>query len=76
MTAAYDRLTRERTLLADEVRRLELERLDQLQLGLWLKACKGDVSAVLGVLRIMQRRAKLLGRLHHADGGRHPPNRR
>jgi|SRR5882724_1395290 len=56
-----DRLTRERTLLADEVRRLELERLDQLQLGLWLEACKGEVSAVLPVLWIMQRRAKLLG---------------
>jgi len=43
------------------VRRLELERLDVMQRGLWRKAKKGDPHAVGSVLRIQERRAKLLG---------------
>lgn len=46
---------------ADEVRRIELERLDRMLLGLWPKATKGDTWAVDRVLRIMERRAGLLG---------------
>jgi hypothetical protein len=52
------------------LRGLELERLDRMQLGLWPKASSGDVKAVGAVLKIMQRRAKLLGldaptKIHH-----------
>lgn len=43
------------------VRRLELERLDALLLGLWRKAQQGHEGAVDRVLRIMERRAKYLG---------------
>ena len=46
---------------ADELRTLELARLDSLQSGLWDKAMGGNLKAVDRVLRIMARRAALLG---------------
>ena len=46
---------------ADDLRSLELERLDTIQVGLWTKARSGDVQAIDRLLRIMERRAKLLG---------------
>lgn len=45
----------------EELRDTELDRLDRLQLGLWGKAIQGDVRAVDSVLRIIDRRARLLG---------------
>ena len=44
-----------------EVQKLELERLDAMLLGLWPQARRGEGAAVDRVLRIMERRAKLLG---------------
>lgn len=46
---------------ADELRQLELERLDAMLLGLWPQAQRGNQGAVDRVLKIMERRAKLLG---------------
>lgn len=46
---------------ADEVRQLELERLDALLMGMYPQARKGNQGAVDRCLRIMERRAKLLG---------------
>ncbi len=46
---------------ADDVRKMELERLDKMMLGLWTGATSGHVPAVHGVLAIMERRAKYLG---------------
>jgi len=46
---------------AEAVRRLELERLDDLLLAMWPQAKKGNQGAVDRVLRIMERRARLLG---------------
>jgi len=46
---------------ADVIVRLELERLDALQAALWDQAMSGHLGAVDRVLRIMERRAKLLG---------------
>jgi hypothetical protein len=46
---------------ADELRTMEVARLDQMLLGLWPKAIKGDTWAVDRVLKIMERRAALLG---------------
>jgi DNA-binding CsgD family transcriptional regulator len=46
---------------AEAVRRLEVERLDRMLLGLWPQATKGGQGAVDRVLRIMERRARLLG---------------
>lgn len=46
---------------ADEVRELEVERLDRMQLSLWQRVLKGDDKAINTSLRIMERRARLLG---------------
>lgn len=47
--------------VADEVRELELERLDRFLLALWAKIEQGDPVAIDKGLRIMDRRAKYLG---------------
>ena len=49
------------TANADELRSEELSRLDGMLQGLWPRARKGEVSAVDRVLKIAERRAKLLG---------------
>jgi hypothetical protein len=46
---------------ADATRQLEADRLDRLQAGVWNAAAGGDVQALDRVLKIMDRRAKLLG---------------
>jgi hypothetical protein len=46
---------------APEVLRVELMRLDRMQLGLWQQAKAGNQGAVDRVLRIMDRRSKYLG---------------
>ena len=46
---------------ADELRQLELARLDTLHHALWDRAIAGNLRAVDAVLRIMKRRASLLG---------------
>jgi DNA-binding transcriptional MerR regulator len=60
-------LTRTLQEPAAELRDLEVDRLDQLQIAMWEQAMRGDVQAVDRVLRIMAQRAQLLG-LNHADG--------
>lgn len=51
---------------ARDVLALELSRLNALTQGLWKAARSGDEKAVDRVLRVMERRAKLLG-LDYAD---------
>lgn len=46
---------------ADEVRALEVERLDALYLQMFSRAMKGDYGAVDRCIKISERRAKLLG---------------
>lgn len=46
---------------ARDVLTLELERLDAMLLGLWPQARRGNLGAVDRVLRIQERRARLLG---------------
>ena len=46
---------------AEELRNAELDRLDRLQLAIWQKAMRGETNAIGTVLRIMERRARLLG---------------
>lgn len=46
---------------AKELRTLEAERLDAMTLALWTRAQKGDLPAIDRLLRIMERRARLLG---------------
>jgi len=45
----------------EHLRELESERLDRLFLGVWAKAVKGDDHKIDRVIKIMVRRAKLLG---------------
>lgn len=63
--AAYNAVQRElaRTLQApsDAVRRLELERMEDLWRPLYAKAIKGDTWSTDRCLAIMERRARLLG---------------
>jgi hypothetical protein len=51
----------------DELRRLEVERLDSLQVAIWGDAVSGDVKAVAAVVRIMHLRARILGLYSHTD---------
>lgn len=46
---------------AEDLRQIELERLDEMHEGLWAKAIAGDLKAVDGVLAVMRRRSRLLG---------------
>ena len=59
--AAMDRIALEVDERAEAVRQLELTRLDRMQLVLWAKASSGSVAHVDRMLRIMERRARLLG---------------
>lgn len=47
--------------LLEDARRLEAERLDRLQVGLWNKASAGDPRVADTIIRIMERRARMLG---------------
>ena len=60
--AAYKRAIK-RTMQqpADELREQEIDRIDRLQLALWPKAMKGDERSISTIVRLMERRAKLLG---------------
>jgi hypothetical protein len=60
--AAYKRaLKRTQQQPADELRFAELDRIDRLQLALWPKAMKGDNASINTIVRLMERRARLLG---------------
>lgn len=59
--AVSDLLDRVACERVEEYRTLELARLDALQAGLWSDAIRGAVDKVQAVLKIMERRAKLLG---------------
>lgn len=45
----------------EEIRQLELDRLDRLQGAVWNDAMRGDRSAIQTVLKILDRRARYLG---------------
>ena len=44
-----------------DVRDMEIQRLDAMLEGMWSKAARGNVAAVDRVLKIMERRCKILG---------------
>ena len=45
----------------NEVREVELARLDKLTFGVWTDATLGDDEKIKSVLKLMERRAKMLG---------------
>jgi hypothetical protein len=59
---AYERALR-RVILEDvnAIRQIETERLDLAQSAIWGKVLQGDNVSIGNLLRIMERRAKLLG---------------
>ncbi len=46
---------------ADDLRKMELERLDRAQVAIWQAVQRGNTAAIDRLIRIMERRAKLLG---------------
>ena len=56
-----DKLRSVNTETAEDLRALEVQRLDEMLRGLWEKAASGDTDAVSAALRVQKRRAKLLG---------------
>jgi hypothetical protein len=65
---ALEELRSATTEAAADVIQLELERLDAMLMGLWAPATRGDGGAVDRVLKIMERRSRLLG-LDQQPGG-------
>ena len=55
---AYDRTLQ---APADELRDLELERLDRLQMAYWKDAVEGNIKAADYVLKVIQVRARIIG---------------
>jgi hypothetical protein len=45
----------------DELRAVEVDRLDRLQFAIWERAKDGDIKAIDAVLRILDRRTRILG---------------
>ena len=56
-----DELNRRAVESLDHLRRLELERLDEATAAIYPKVKRGDVAAIDRMLKLQERRAKLLG---------------
>jgi hypothetical protein len=61
VTAELKKLREQMATDVADVRRMELERLDQLQEAIWDKALAGEAKAGDQMLRIMKRRADVMG---------------
>jgi hypothetical protein len=60
--AAYKRvIKRTQQQPADELREQELDRIDRLQLAAWPNAMDGDTKSIMTIVKLMERRARLLG---------------
>lgn len=59
--AELNRLNAENSESAEELRRLEEERIDQMLAAIYPQANNGDLFAIDRVLRLMERRAKYRG---------------
>jgi hypothetical protein len=54
-------LTRHITPKLEELRLIEMDRVDALTLVLWGKAEEGDIKAIETIIKLMERRAKITG---------------
>lgn len=61
VTQALADIQKETNEDAEKLRHLELERLDKMQASIWASVLTGGYGAIDRVLRIMERRAKLIG---------------
>lgn len=58
---AYQMLLVEVMDTAEELRQIELDRLDAIQDAIWTDCETGDKAAISTMLKVMERRSKLLG---------------
>lgn len=58
---ALDEIAKQTAESAEQLRQMELQRLDALQASLWPDAMRGDEQKVDRVIKIMARRAALMG---------------
>ncbi|QDP46879.1 MAG: hypothetical protein GOVbin406_68 [Prokaryotic dsDNA virus sp.] len=58
---ALKALAKEMKGQAEQIRSLELTRLDELQTAIWADCMDGKLTAIDRVLKIMERRSKLVG---------------
>lgn len=56
-----DKLNKERTLALEEIRTLEVQRIDELLTVIWPMAMGGNLGAVDRIIRLMERRARYEG---------------
>ena len=59
--AVYKALGEREVEAVDDLRQMELDRLDRLQASLWEEAMDGEVGAVNIVLKVIDQRIRLLG---------------
>jgi len=59
--AAVDAVKADSAESASDLIAIESQRLDHMQVALWSSAMKGDPKSIDRILRIMERRARLLG---------------
>lgn len=61
ISSALKALSKEMKGQAEQIRSLELTRLDELQTAIWADCMDGKLTAIDRVLKIMERRSKLVG---------------
>jgi hypothetical protein len=59
--AVYKALGEREVEAVNDLRKLELDRLDALQAALWGRALDGEVAATALVLKVIDQRVRLLG---------------
>lgn len=69
ITTALKKAAKQEGMAAEELLHLEINRLDRMMASVWPKVIKGEVNAVEAALKIVNKRASLLGLdLIHRNG--------
>ncbi|TMR99527.1 hypothetical protein [Nonomuraea basaltis] len=61
ITNALKKAAKQEAMAAEELLNLEINRLDRMMAAVWPKVIKGEVNAVEAALKIVNKRASLLG---------------
>ncbi|WP_431928559.1 hypothetical protein [Nonomuraea jabiensis] len=61
VTNALKKAAKQESMAAEELLHLEINRLDRMMASVWPKVIKGEVNAVEAALKIVNKRASLLG---------------
>ncbi|MEV1167355.1 hypothetical protein [Nonomuraea sp. NPDC049784] len=61
VTNALKKAAKQEAMAAEELLHLEINRLDRMMASVWPKVIKGEVNAVEAALKIVNKRASLLG---------------